>query len=185
MNTIDMIGGFVKECIEPKIFEQYIYKNIKNIEHELPADIFSEIISIDYNNKYDIPHIKKILSNYYGDQLEKYNDAFFEIEVEKDEDLRKAIGYKEPDENISFDCSEISTSAQLQNKIKETFNLSDYYGMNWDAFNDIVDISVFKEVELKSFYEMYNIIPDDSLTFLEILIKQSGHSKHKCRITIK
>ena len=57
--------------------------------------------------------------------------------------------------------------------------------MNWDAFNDIVDISVFKEVELKSFYEMYNIIPDDSLTFLEILIKQSGHSKHKCRITIK
>ena len=111
MNTIDMIGGFVKECIEPKIFEQYIYKNIKNIEHELPADIFLEIISIDYNNKYDIPHIKKILSTYYGDQLEKYNDAFFEIEVEKDEDLRKAIGYKEPDENISFDCSEISTSA--------------------------------------------------------------------------
>ncbi|MBR3023078.1 MAG: barstar family protein, partial [Oscillospiraceae bacterium] len=78
-----------------------------------------------------------------------------------------------------------AASAQLQNKIKETFNLSDYYGMNWDAFNDIVDISVFKEVELKSFYEMYNIIPDDSLTFLEILIKQSGHSKHKCRITIK
>ena len=182
MKIIDMIGGFVKDYIKPHIFEKYMYDNIEEVEHEMSNDIFMEIISADYNNISDVIHLKKILLDYYGDELNKYNDSFYEKEIEFDENLHKVIDYKELKENILFDCGKISTQRQLQFEIKKNFNMPDWYGMNWDAFDDLIDLSHVQKIELKNFYSMCDIIHDDSLLFLSIL---KNHSKQTCQIIVK
>lgn len=181
MKTIDMIGGFVKDYIKPDIFEKYIYDHYVDVEKEIPADIFEKITETNFKNEADIVHIKKELSDYYGNQLDKYNDAYYEIEVEQDEKLRKTIGYDDFEQNIVFDCSDISTKEELLRKIKRVFDMPEWFGMNWDAFNDLFPVHEYKKIELNNFYKMSDMISADASIFLEILKK---NSEQDCQIII-
>ena len=182
MKIIDVIGGFINDNIKNDVFEKYVYENIESIEQEVSGDLYLEIISADYNSRAAVIHLKKILSDYYGDKLDKYNDAYFEREIDLDEDLRKVIDHEPTEENIVFDCGGITTQKQLQYEIKKFFHMPTWFGMNWDAIDDLIDLSHVKKIELNNFNDMLEIMHDDSLIFLSILKK---HSEKSCEIIVK
>ena len=182
MKIIDVIGGFVKDNIKQAVFEKYVYENIESVEREVPGDLYLEIISADYNSKAAVIHLKKLLSDYYGAELGKYNDAYFERETEMDEELRKVIDRYENEENIVFDCGGITSQKQLQYEIKKFFHMPTWFGMNWDAIEDLIDLSHVKKIELDNFNNMFEMMHDDSLIFLSILKK---HSEKSCEIIVK
>ena len=50
--------------------------------------------------------------------------------------------------SIVFDGSELKTKEQLMLKMKEAFSIPDYFGMNWDALDEVLrDLSWLDGIE--------------------------------------
>lgn len=169
MTVNDVIGGFVSGNILPSVFESFLYENMGLFEGELPSDIFLELISLDFTDDNGVLHMKNILREHYGDMSAKYNDAFFERAAESGEPLSELIDRPERPEVLVFECGGISSARELHMLIKKMLRFPSRYGMNWDAFNDLVCLGGVREIVLHGFEDMRRHIPEDADIFLSIL----------------
>lgn len=81
---------------------------------------------------------------------------------------------------VIFDCRGIDSKYKLHSKIKKVFDFPEWYGMNWDAFNDLIDLSDYNEIRFINFNALKNVLPDDTALFIELLKK---NNRGNCKIT--
>lgn len=182
--TIDtIIFGFVNGNIKAEAFEKYLYENVSLFENNMDSNLFMQLISLDFSNKKETIIVKKRLKDSLESASDKYNDAYFELEIEKDDDLKKLVSdCNLHSQSAIFECGNICSSYELHLKIKSFFDFPYWYGMNWTAFNDIIDLSDFTVLVLKDFGSLQKKLPQDSDEFLKIL---NENNQNECRILIQ
>lgn len=75
------------------------------------------------------------------------------------------------DNVIQLDVSNIYTSNELQNYLKNKLEFPDFYGMNWDAFWDTITglIELPEAVVIVGWIDLVNNLPSDANIFRGLL----------------
>jgi RNAse (barnase) inhibitor barstar len=163
--------AFINNYISQKQFENLVYEFVDVISSELgDKSILSDILECDYNSFNEVIHLKTIIKSFLlsiGYDTEKNlldcDDAYLLNMIydnEKSSELPK---------EMIFDCTNIDTTFKLHLQIKKVFKFPEWYGMNWAAFNDILDLSDVKEISIINYDKMHSFIKEDAETFIEII----------------
>lgn len=174
---INYFYAFISNLISHKEFEDWVYSSVDLLKANLKKEneLYLQLISCDYSSSVESEHLKVNLYNKYKDcfDLITYSD-FISTADKKLKLLVKKHNEMQP--IVIFDCTGIDNKSKLHSRIKKVFKLPEWYGMNWDAFNDIIDLSNIKEIKFINFMFMKEKIPDDANTFLKLLIKNNDRN---------
>ena len=69
---------------------------------------------------------------------------------------------------IIFDCTNIDSTLKLQQEIQRKFDFPEWYGKNWNAFEDLLDLTELLILKFINYTKMSQLIPDDSKRFIQI-----------------
>ena len=160
--------AFVNNLIPEKEFENWVYSSSDFLSQRLPDDseLYTELLKCDYCSDNDVEHLKYLLKNRYdltSSNYERFIDS-------SDEKLINIMNdYLCVGSNIIFDCTGIDTPHKLHKKIQVVFKFSEYYGKNWYAFEDFIDISEVSVIKMINIEKMTEAIPHDTECFLKII----------------
>ena len=187
MDIIEIIALYVKDYVSEKDFENWVYSHSKEIENQVDEELYLDLISSSYTNKNEVISLKNklitLLNENYKDYYETINDAFIECKISENthEELWENIKKKyERKEEIMLDFKEIDSSQKLHEYLKIKFELSNYYGKNWDAFEDLLygDIILPRKIIIKNIKCLYEYSSYDAEMFKKLIIKH----KKDCQI---
>ena len=174
--------AFINNFISNTQFENWVYKSMNNLSENLNNSyLLYEIIECKYSDENSVAHLRKVLTDFL---INNQYDMSCKVWLCDDPDLTNMIKdydllFELPEE-VTFDCSNIDTSLKLHLRIKEVFKLPEWYGMNWHAFNDLVDLSGVRVLYINHFDEIKINIPSDADYFLKLLKNKNT----KCNIVI-
>ena len=170
-----MIGyffAFVNEFISCKEFENWVYNSVNflsSLLHDNSA-LLTELLECNYCSDNETEHLKNILRNQFN--LSFTDENYNEFINSSDKSLKNMIEHNmKNSSHIAFDCTGIDTPGKLQRKIQIAFDFPEWYGMNWDAFNDLIDLSDVCTIRITNIQEMRKHIKNETQTFLELLQK--------------
>ena len=167
---VDYFYAFVNEYISCTEFENWVYNSVDLLSRMLNNDLelFTELLECTYCSDNETAHLKHILRNKFSLSCTPENyDKFISS---ADESLKKLIENNEDNlKDIIFDCTGIDTPGKLQKRIQTVFKFPEWYGMNWDAFNDLIDLSDVCTVRIINIQEMQTSIQNDTELFLKLL----------------
>lgn len=163
--------AFVNDMILDLDFEQWLYEKVNDIEHFVDYELFLELYECDYHCTKTLSHIKWKISQYFDSQFKNIKKENFYDEI--DDVLLNLIKRCEYENKLKgtliINCSEILTPIDLQKKLRSICKFPNWYGLNWDAFNDLIDLSEVKKIELFDFNRMKKLIPYDAEKLLYML----------------
>lgn len=142
--------AFINAFINPKTFEIWIYDNLELISKEISSqNLFLNLISCNYQSSNDVEHLKKLI-------LKEYKNIF------------NSFTY---DSILNSGNNElISIIKQEQNKSNIIiFDFPEWYGKNWNAFEDLLDLTELLIFKFINYTKMSQLIPNDSKRFIQIL----------------
>lgn len=67
-----------------------------------------------------------------------------------------------PRGTITVDITDISDPRELQRRLRTALKFPKWYGLNWDAFYDIADLSEIERIKLVGFEALYQAIPEEA-----------------------
>lgn len=187
MDIIEIIALYAKDYVSEKEFESWVYNHSKEIENQVDEELYLDLISSSYTNKNEVINLKNklitLLNENYKEYYETINDAFVERKILENtyEELWENIKKKyERREEIVLDFDEINSSQKLHEYLKIKFELSNYYGKNWDAFEDLLygDIILPHKIIIKNIKCLYDYSSYDAEMFKKLIIKH----KEDCQI---
>ncbi len=156
--------AFVNDMILDTDFEQWIYEKINDIEHFVSPELFSELYECDHSCPKSLGNLKSKIYQSFEKQFENIDkDNFYK---ETDERLSELIKRCEEANTLKgtlvIDCTGVNTPAELQKRLCGICKFPSWYGMNWDAFNDLIDLSEVKKIEMIDFERMKKLMPHDA-----------------------
>lgn len=160
--------AFVNNLIPNKDFENWVYSSLDLLSQKLfnDSELYTEILKCDYCFDNDVEHLKFLLRNRYD--LASSNYAQF-IDSSDEKLIKIMNDYLYVGSKIIFDCTGIDTPYKLHKKIQVVFKFSEYYGKNWHAFEDFIDISEVRVIKIINIGKMREAIPHDTECFLKII----------------
>lgn len=175
--------AFVNDLILVSDFEQWLYEKVNDIERVVDSELFCELYECDYHCIKELNHIKWEISQYFEKQFKNTKRANFGEEI--DDTLLNLIKHCEYENMLKgtlvINCAEIATPIDLQKKLRYICKFPDWYGLNWNAFNDLIDLSEVEKIELFNFNRMQELIPYDAEKLLDML---ECNKKTDCEIDI-
>ena len=97
-------------------------------------------------------------------------NGYFKFRAEmKNKSVHRISYLLQIDESELLDCTGIDTPYKLHKKIQAVFKFSEYYGKNWHAFEDFIDISEVRVIKIINIGKMREAIPHDTECFLKII----------------
>lgn len=187
MNTIQVMILYIKDYLTVDEFEKWIYDHIEKIEHEIDKDLYLDLISTSYTKKEGIITLKNklihLIEQNYANEYERINDNFIEDEILKNKNHEMYSLFEKKyarEEELVLDVEGINSSKELQCCLKKFFKLSDYYGENWDALEDLLygDIRLPYKIIIKNMNYLSRKLPNDAKILKELMIKY----KRDCEI---
>ncbi|WP_432650244.1 barstar family protein [Huintestinicola sp.] len=173
--------AFVYDMISVSDFEKWVYENADIIETKVNADILSELLECDYNSYIDLAHIRTVLRQAFGDCFENYAGGF-----ECEDKILQNMILRYENENIprgtvTIDITGVSDPRELQRRLRTAFKFPKWYGLNWDAFYDIADLSEIERIKLVGFENLYQAIPEEAHKLLYAL---DANKSDNCDVVI-
>ncbi len=175
--------AFANDLILDLDFEQWLYEKLNDIEHFVDSELFYELYECDYHCSKTLNHLKWKISQCFENQfINMENKNFYEEIVNVLLDLIKRCEYENALKGkLVINCAEISTPMGLQKMLKSIFEFPNWYGLNWNAFNDLIDLSEVEGIELLNFSRIQKLMPYDA----EKLLFSLEHNKStNCEIEI-
>lgn len=160
--------AFANGLIPDREFENWVCSSLDFLSQELCSDpeLFTELLECDYCSDNDIEHLKCLLRNRYELTALSYEQFI----GSSDEKLIKIMNDHLYDgSNIIFDCTGIDTPYKLHKKIQAIFKYPEWYGKNWHAFEDLIDISEVCVIRIININKIRESIPYDTECFLKII----------------
>ncbi len=175
--------AFANDLILDNDFEQWLYEKLNDIEHFVDSDMFYELYECDYQCSKALNHLKRKISQYYENQFIVIKNKKFYDEIDNVLlDLVKRCERKSIiNGKLVINCAEISTPIELQKMLKSIFKFPHWYGLNWNAFNDLIDLSEVEGIALLNFNRIQKLIPYDAEKLLFYLEQNKSQN---CEIEI-
>ncbi len=162
--------AFVNEFISYRQFENWVYTSLELLSQVLcnESELFTELLECDYYSENAVEHLKNVLRNKFD--ILYTPESYNEFINSADENLKNLMENNVGNiDNITFNCIGIDTYSKLQKKIQIVFNFPEWYGMNWNAFNDLIYLPNMCTIKIINIQEMKNSIPDETEIFLKLL----------------
>ena len=161
--------AFINAFINPKTFEIWIYDNLELISKEISSqNLFLNLISCNYQSSNDVEHLKKLILKEYKNIFNSF--TYDSILNSGNNELISIIKREQNKSNIIiFDCTNIDSTLKLQQEIQRKFDFPEWYGENWNAFEDLLDLTELLILKFINYTKMSQLIPDDSKRFIQIL----------------
>ena len=67
-----------------------------------------------------------------------------------------------PRGTTTVDITDVSDPRELQRRLRTALKFPKWYGLNWDAFYDIADLSEIERIKLVGFEALYQAIPEEA-----------------------
>lgn len=88
-------------------------------------------------------------------------------------------------DNLRIDVGGIDSREQLHALLSEAFGFPDYYGMNWDAFDECIrDVSAPAKVVVSGIESLHRKLPREAELFLKCLQDFSAQSAGRTNVSI-
>ena len=88
-------------------------------------------------------------------------------------------------DHIEIDFAGIKSEEELHNHIFKILEFPDYYGMNWDAFDECIrDISIPKKIIITHFEELQRNVPRGARLLKECLSDLASEKGKEIEIII-
>jgi ribonuclease inhibitor len=82
--------------------------------------------------------------------------------------------------SVRIDLTGIDTSRQLHERLAQAFGFPDYYGQNWDAFDECIrDVALPEVVELHGLFDLRGRLPRDAKLLLKCLQDVTSESQDR------
>lgn len=161
--------AFINGFISSSDFENVLYESLDELlDDEKSSKLFLELIETNYNSKEEVIHIKNIIATIYKEELEKISYSM--LQNVDDPRLQAMLKKKNHlNKEIVFDCNGIDSEQKLHQKIKNIFKFPFWYGMNWDAFYDLLDLSEVEQIKFLHFKSMEHYIPIESEKMIQLI----------------
>lgn len=170
MNIIPYIYALLNGHISCEDFVNWTFTD--NIANEFDSDILDKIQSCDCENSNDTAELKKLLAKHYGKPL--CNVTASCLSECSDNTLKMMLIYSGTAKKLCVDFSNISTAAELHKCLRYAFHLPYWYGENFDAFADILDMSEYKIIVLFNFTALENELPHAAAQLMNIIDKSKN-----------
>lgn len=180
IKIVEVIILYIKGFLTEKEFENWVYNNSEQIENQVDKELYFDLISTSYTNKIEVISLKNKLINLveknYKLQYDNINDEYVERQISenKNDGIWSIIQKKyERKKEMVLDFQGIDSSKKLHIYLKLKFELSDYYGRNWDAFEDLLygDIKFPYKIIIKNDNYLLKHLPQDFEIFKELIMK--------------
>lgn len=188
MNNVEQIlGMYIKGYISKERFEQWVYDNLDLLERDF-SSIYLELISTNYRNKCEVIELTECIKEYLLKRknivLSDINDCTVQKAVEESKEIGELVKQQELKNCIEVNCKDIQSNHDLHKTLKDIFELGEYYGMNWDAFEDYLygDISIPQKLIFHNWNYLKEKLPKDAQILSDLLRK---YILSKCEIIFK
>jgi ribonuclease inhibitor len=86
---------------------------------------------------------------------------------------------------MKIDVSAVGTSEELHELLAKTFGFPDYYGKNWDAFDECIseDAHVPSVIEVSGIDQLHSRLPRDA-EFLRRCLGDFAEESHDPKVTV-
>lgn len=162
--------AFVYDLISCEDLEKWLYSFG---DMPIEDDIYLQLLECDYRCDKEVKRIKFLLGERFRKEFDDMKQSDFYNNIE--DDLREMIIKYENENRLTgelvFDCAALHSAYMIQTRIRQVFKFPPWYGHNWDAFNDLVDLSDVSRIVLKNFADMENNAPSEAEAFIRILKK--------------
>ena len=187
VNVEEILGMYVRGYISNEKFESWVYKNSDVLERDL-SHIYLELISTNYRNKNEVITIKTIVKEYLlkekNNILGEISDYVVQRGAEESKEVQELIEKREPNKYVEVNCKDINSSYVLHKILREIFDLGEYYGMNWEAFEDYIygDANIPQKIIFNNWRYLKMKLPKEASTLSSLLQKYISNS---CEVLYK
>ena len=173
--------AFAYDMVLDSDFEQWLYNHIDSVEAFLNRKIFMDLYECDFGCNKSIYFTKQKLCQYFAQQFEAVCEADFYEGIDKSllamlERCEEATALRG---KLIIECHGIATAKQLQKRLQIICRFPDWYGLNWNAFNDLIDLSEVDEIQLIGFADLKDSLPSEADTLLN---KLAFYKNKSCKI---